>query len=385
MSDKVPNRSKAAKPAKVWQSTDLLDKSVLNGNFVANPWPTINSLKFGALEITDELDEETISPEIKPIEQETSDTDSSATEQAAQKVEEPSVKNVDEVQSEDLLEVKKEAYDLGAKEAEQRMAIIMENNLTARRNGDDVLVGRIEQSLADLCSDTQTLFEPLKRLALHLAEQLVLAELTLDGKAVDRLVQRCLEELDAKNPSEIVVELSARDLKNFKELQKRAGVDLEKNMRLQSNPALLPGSIRATAQNAQVEDLIENRLNALSRSLVLNDSRWKSATSFQKDKLNAERVPDIVDVEDAPARMVGSEQADTSSIDKNNKTVDTSNIGNVKEVLVQTSQDSADESLVFEPISSLENQTPITLENETISTTELTNHGQREIDTAPTP
>ena len=390
MSDKAPSRSKVAKPAKVWQSTDLLDKSVSNGNFVANPWPTLNSLQFGALEIADEVDDEKKHLEIKPIEQAHSDTDPNETDQPTTEVTKAHVEVDDQVQpneveSEDLAEVRNQAYDLGAIETEKRMSLKMENNLTALRKGDDILVSRIEQSLANLCSDTQTLFEPLKRLALHLAEQLVLAELTLDGKAVDRLVQRCLEELDARNPSEVVVELSARDLKNFKELQKRTGVDLEKNMRLQSNPALLPGSIRATAQNSQVEDLIENRLNALSRSLVLNDPRWKSASSFQKDKLNAERVPDILDVEDTPARMMDAAAPDTSKIDLDNKTITYSENDIAEEALIKNPEESPNETVDVEPIAPPMDQEPMTFENEAVSTTELKNHEHSEFDTAPTP
>jgi hypothetical protein len=49
------------------------------------------------------------------------------------------------------------------------------------------------------------LFEPVKRLALHISEQLVLAELTISGQAIERLVQRCLDEIDLHGQSAVTV------------------------------------------------------------------------------------------------------------------------------------------------------------------------------------
>jgi hypothetical protein len=56
------------------------------------------------------------------------------------------------------------------------------------------------------------LYEPIKRLALHLAEQLVLAELTVSPQAIERLVRRCVDELAPQRLAPITVELNAADL-----------------------------------------------------------------------------------------------------------------------------------------------------------------------------
>lgn len=127
---------------------------------------------------------------------------------------------------------------------------------------DRVLVSNVVASLQHLAADQEQLFEPLKRLALHLAEQLVRAELTLSGGAIEQLVRQCLAQLD-QPADKAVVYLNPDDLERFRRFTDATeGLSLEADARLQS------GSVRVEVNDSLVEDLIEHRLEVLSRQLL---------------------------------------------------------------------------------------------------------------------
>jgi hypothetical protein len=150
--------------------------------------------------------------------------------------------------------------------------------------------------------DPQQFFEPVKRLALHIAEQLVLGELRLDGAVIDRLVQRCVDDLAANELSAVVLELHPDDLHALHDLRKRAGL-IEKTLpQLMANDALPPGSVRASANDAVVEDLITHRLSAIARTLRMDEDRLRTQSAFSPERLAAERLGSTA-VQDVPARM----------------------------------------------------------------------------------
>jgi hypothetical protein len=65
----------------------------------------------------------------------------------------------------------------------------------------------------------------------------------------------------------------------------------------------MPGSIRASVNDAIVEDLIENRLAGLAHSLAIDEPRWKAQTSFDPARLSEARAAAQRGVEDAKPRM----------------------------------------------------------------------------------
>ena len=150
--------------------------------------------------------------------------------------------------------------------------------------------------------DPQQFLEPVKRLALHIAEQLVLGELRLDGAVIDRLAQRCVDDLAANEMSAVVLELHPDDLHALHDLRKRAGL-AEKNLpQLMANDALPPGSVRASANDAVVEDLITHRLSTIARTLLMDEDRLRAQSAFNPERLAAERLGSTA-VQDVPARM----------------------------------------------------------------------------------
>lgn len=209
--------------------------------------------------------------------------------------------------TQEMLEsVRAHAYAQGA--ADTRLSLQSETaqellNLQAQ---DRSMLGALEAALQQLKRSPQDYFEPLKRLALHLAEQMVLAELSLDGKAIERLVQRCVDELSSHDESMILVELHPADLALLEALRERLGLNRGQPLKFKADASLLPGSARASANDAMVQDLIEHRLVEFARTLGVDQARWKSNSAFESERLTAERAAGLRGVEDALPRMAAA-------------------------------------------------------------------------------
>jgi flagellar assembly protein FliH len=157
------------------------------------------------------------------------------------------------------------------------------------------LLGQLHDKLRAFSNDPQALFEPVKRLALHISEQLVLAELTISGQAIERLVQRCLDEIDLHGQSAVTVELNPQDKARLEDL----GAEVIKQMQLLAVPGLYPGSVRLVVNDSQIEDLIEHRLQAMANRLLNQPELWREQSAFFRQPL-AQRDGQV---EDVPERV----------------------------------------------------------------------------------
>ena len=153
------------------------------------------------------------------------------------------------------------------------------------------LLQKLNDKLNAFSSNPQELYEPVKRLALHISEQLVLAELTLSGQVIERLVQRCMDEIDLHGQPSITVELNPQDKARLEDM----GADVIKQMQLQSVPSLQPGSVRLLVNDSQIEDLIEHRLQAMANRLLNQPELWREQSAFFRQPL-AQRDGQVEDV-----------------------------------------------------------------------------------------
>ena len=155
--------------------------------------------------------------------------------------------------------------------------------------------------------------EPLKRLALHLAEQLTLTELSISSAGIQNLIDRCIETLDVQTASSVVVELNPNDMAL---LQNHKAVPGEKmpTWRMVADTHLLPGSVRVRADDAVVSDLIEHRLETLAHALLEDTKPWQAQSAFQPERLSARRGK-AETVEDALPREANPEPLNLSSLD----------------------------------------------------------------------
>lgn len=117
--------------------------------------------------------------------------------------------------------------------------------------------------IKDLSTDADALFDPVKKLAVHLAEQLVRGELTQSGQVISRIVENCVREMSGSSEKTLIVHLNPDDLELYKPLAEQFGTTIS----LRPNSTLQRGSVRVSLDGAVVEDLIERRVQALSKSL----------------------------------------------------------------------------------------------------------------------
>ncbi len=294
-----------ARPARVWQPSELARSSVLVG-FAAQQWARATPRSFWPQEIPTISAAATATQHVVHDEV-LDDGGAEAPLATPDPIDFEPAPPISAALSDELLEsIRSQAYAQGAADCEARLKVEMAGELLALQEQDKSLLAPLEEALAQLKREPQQYFEPLKRLALHLAEQLVLAELSLDGKAIERVVQRCVDDLASLDDSMILVELNPTDLPRLEALRERLGLNRSQPLKLKANASLLPGSARASANDAMVQDLIEHRLSQLARALSVDEVRWKASSALDAKRLAAEHIADTRAVEDALPRMAAA-------------------------------------------------------------------------------
>jgi flagellar biosynthesis/type III secretory pathway protein FliH len=118
----------------------------------------------------------------------------------------------------------------------------------------------------------------MKRLAMHLAEQIVKSELKTSTHAIEQLIQHCLNELDHPAQGLVVLELNPED----KARLQAQSPDLIQGMRLEAVQDMQAGSVRLFANDTVIEDLVEHRLHALAESMLVDVPTWKAKSALAK-------------------------------------------------------------------------------------------------------
>jgi flagellar biosynthesis/type III secretory pathway protein FliH len=181
---------------------------------------------------------------------------------------------------EGLKEGLKEGLEAGMAQGAQQAREAMADEMAAQR----VLFDNVSKELGALMADPKKFFEPLKRLALHIAEQVVVGELQTSSKAIERLVARCMDALDHPVQGAVVLELNPED----KALLQAQGDDAIQGMRLEAVHDMQRGSVRVFANDTVVEDLVANRLEGLARSLLVDVDAWRETSPLIKPSAETE-------------------------------------------------------------------------------------------------
>ena len=208
-----------------------------------------------------------------------------------------------------LEQLRDEAYQKGLLEGQAQVRADFETERSKERE----LMRHLGIELRSISQDPQRFFEPLKRLSLHLAEQLVRAELQLSGQAIHNLIQQCIQQLDhVVEP--VHVSVNPEDLQRLTAM----GESVTKHMQLEADAQLRPGSVRVRVQDSVVQDLIETRLAPLARRLLTQPEQWMQQSSLVKDR--AEALPadtpvrdwqrQVVDVEDTEIKLADNPEND---------------------------------------------------------------------------
>lgn len=187
---------------------------------------------------------------------------------------------------------KEEGKAEGVAESDAKVRAELADEMAAQR----VVFENASTELGALIADPKKFFEPLKRLALHIAEQMVVGELQISSKGMERLVQRCLDELDHPVHGAVVLELNPEDKARLQE----HGGDFIKGMRLEAVPEMKMGSVRVFANDTVVEDLVEHRLEGLAKALLVDVDAWREKSPL------AQRILEVQQQEEAEDEDVHS-------------------------------------------------------------------------------
>ena len=324
MSDLAALRAPRERTARVWQALDLLQSGSGSSAFVRKSWSDAPKQVFATHVVKT----------WSPTGQDGFDAsaldglgDDNLLVDAALSPDEAAAATL--ALTEEALETERQgAYDKGLEEGRRQVREEWNTEKKKTRSTSESIMVELDAAVRRVIDTPDKLYEPIKRLAMHLAEQLVLAELTVSSQAIERLVRRCVDELAPQRLAPITVELNAADLAVLQAMpvasagsnNLSAGNVSENNTsikndgapakptapqwpwHLQASDDLLPGSVRASASDAVVSDLIEHRLEVLARGLLLDSTRGMAQSAFQPSRMAA-RMSGEREVVDAQPRM----------------------------------------------------------------------------------
>jgi flagellar biosynthesis/type III secretory pathway protein FliH len=212
---------------------------------------------------------------------------------------------LEEVRAQAFAEGMAQGREQGLQDARHNQAAEQAAHAQAHEHQATQLLQTIAHGMAELRQDPDALFEPLKKLALHLAEELVLGELNVGPQAIDRLVQRCVDTLDTSASTPLVIQLNPSDLAVLRSHPETES-DRPDHWTWEVDNHLSPGSVRIKANDTVVSDFVEHRLTALAQSLLKPETPWASQSAFNPDRFaqrqSASAVEDVQPRSTSPGR-----------------------------------------------------------------------------------
>jgi len=259
----------------VWQPNPLLANREKVPHFLRTQWDETSARSFGPWRVAAPVDPSVgqtasafpmATPGAADSAQELpTDHDPHATAASAHGDEQDTAANSSVLSEAAIAALQQEAREQGIQEG---LALAREQH-EAERQKESELIRHLGIELRSLQQDPQRFFEPLKRLALHIAEQWVRGELHISGQVIEQLIQQCLQQFDHSG-EKVHVELHPADLQRLVDM----GEQTTENMILHGDPQLREGSVRVRLNETVVQDLIEHRVEAMARKLLQKPEAW---------------------------------------------------------------------------------------------------------------
>lgn len=266
-----------------------------------------------ASELNRQVDGQQVDAEQEILDQAEAETQAQAEDQARQ--------DADSVSEAALEQAKREAfedgYQRGLDEGESQWA-----------NARDSFA-ELTESLRAAQQDMTSFYDPIKKLSLHLAEQLVRGELSQSSAVIERLITEALKDVEQQGEGPVILYLNPMDKEKFSvNLEGDLGGELQ-NIDLRADPKLSQGSVRVSIDDSAIEDLLEHRLDSLAQSL-LGQPMASSGSAFDNNFANpvdekiiegAVEIEDAVEVEDEiessePINEASSDSSDKDSLER---------------------------------------------------------------------
>ena len=262
-----------------------------------------------ASELNRQVDGQQVDAEQEILDQAEAETQAQAEDQARQ--------DADSVSEAALEQAKREAfedgYQRGLDEGESQWA-----------NARDSFA-ELTESLRAAQQDMTSFYDPIKKLSLHLAEQLVRGELSQSSAVIERLITEALKDVEQQGEGPVILYLNPMDKEKFSvNLEGDLGGELQ-NIDLRADPKLSQGSVRVSIDDSAIEDLLEHRLDSLAQSL-LGQPMASSGSAFENNFANPvdeKIIEGAVEIEDEiespePINQASSDSSDKDSLERDN-------------------------------------------------------------------
>ncbi len=148
-----------------------------------------------------------------------------------------------------------EGFEAGRAEGREQAAVSIEAE--KKRIMDFV------HALDHAFGEPERFLDPLKKIAVHVAREVVRGELQLSGAAITRLVDHCISAGGTAKP--VAIHLNAHDIEWFKSV---AG-DGAGPVPVVADETLANGSVKVMLNDGWIEDMIEHRFEDVETSLSL--------------------------------------------------------------------------------------------------------------------
>ena len=162
----------------------------------------------------------------------------------------------------------------------------------------------VVDNLQQLAYNPDAMFEPMKKLAVYLAEQLVRGELTQSPQAISRLVDNALRELNASGDKAVIIHLNPEDLEAYRPTV----ANFADSLILRPDTKLERGSVRVSLDGSVVEDLMQRRADGLKKSLAQAPAPgWRAGGGTLASRVQQGQPVDdvtIIDNKDKPAKTL---------------------------------------------------------------------------------
>ncbi|MEC8693852.1 MAG: FliH/SctL family protein, partial [Pseudomonadota bacterium] len=165
----------------------------------------------------------------------------------------------------------------------------------------------LTQKIRTASTRVSEFFEPVSRLSVHIAEQLVRGELTVGPVAITRLVQGCLDAIEERaSKKEPILKMHPADLDMFLK-----GFDGEPTgVTLVADDRLARGDVSLQMDHSIIDDLLSHRLEEIAQYVF-------GRSTSDHDLLLDEENNSILDEDSIPVEDVEAVSTDPSELAEN--------------------------------------------------------------------